>query len=97
MCQGAELEGERSLLLPARRRGRLHRRRAEKIGRLIAEQPRTPHEIAQELWAEQACHAHGWQGRERSGCFVAGVGGPALDSPKPLPSWAVADQSPGRP
>jgi glyoxylase-like metal-dependent hydrolase (beta-lactamase superfamily II) len=33
---------------------RLHRRRAEKIGRLIASQPRTAHEIAQELWGDVA-------------------------------------------
>jgi glyoxylase-like metal-dependent hydrolase (beta-lactamase superfamily II) len=35
-------------------RFRLHRRRAEKIGRLIATQPRTAHEIAQELWGNVA-------------------------------------------
>jgi glyoxylase-like metal-dependent hydrolase (beta-lactamase superfamily II) len=35
-------------------RFRLHRRRAEKIGRLIASQPRTAHEIAQELWGNVA-------------------------------------------
>ncbi len=35
-------------------RFRMHRRRAEKIGRLIAEQPRTAHEIAQELWGNVA-------------------------------------------
>jgi glyoxylase-like metal-dependent hydrolase (beta-lactamase superfamily II) len=35
-------------------RFRLHRRRAEKIGRLIAAQPRTAHEIAQELWGNVA-------------------------------------------
>jgi glyoxylase-like metal-dependent hydrolase (beta-lactamase superfamily II) len=35
-------------------RFRLHRRRAEKIRRLIAEQPRTAHEIAQELWGNVA-------------------------------------------
>src|SRR3984893_14168018 len=35
-------------------RFRLHRRRAEKIHRLIAEQPRTAHEIAQELWGNVA-------------------------------------------
>jgi glyoxylase-like metal-dependent hydrolase (beta-lactamase superfamily II) len=33
---------------------RLHRRRAEKIGRLIAARPRTAHEIAQELWGNVA-------------------------------------------
>ncbi len=33
---------------------RLHRRRAEKIHRLIAAQPRTAHEIAQELWGNVA-------------------------------------------
>ncbi|HYM54780.1 MAG TPA: MBL fold metallo-hydrolase [Solirubrobacteraceae bacterium] len=33
---------------------RLHRRRAEKIRRLIASQPRTAHEIAQELWGNVA-------------------------------------------
>ncbi len=33
---------------------RLHRRRAEKIRRLIATQPRTAHEIAQELWGNVA-------------------------------------------
>jgi glyoxylase-like metal-dependent hydrolase (beta-lactamase superfamily II) len=32
----------------------LHRRRAEKIGRLIAERPSTAHEIAQELWGNVA-------------------------------------------
>jgi glyoxylase-like metal-dependent hydrolase (beta-lactamase superfamily II) len=32
----------------------LHRRRAEKIGELIAERPRTGHEIAQELWGNVA-------------------------------------------
>jgi glyoxylase-like metal-dependent hydrolase (beta-lactamase superfamily II) len=35
-------------------RFRLHRRRAEKIYRLIAERPRTAHEIAQELWGNVA-------------------------------------------
>jgi len=35
-------------------RFRLHRRRAEKIRRLIAAQPRTAHEIAQELWGNVA-------------------------------------------
>jgi glyoxylase-like metal-dependent hydrolase (beta-lactamase superfamily II) len=35
-------------------RFRLHRRRAEKIHGLIAEQPRTAHEIAQELWGNVA-------------------------------------------
>jgi glyoxylase-like metal-dependent hydrolase (beta-lactamase superfamily II) len=35
-------------------RFRLHRRRAEKIHRLIASQPRTAHEIAQELWGNVA-------------------------------------------
>jgi glyoxylase-like metal-dependent hydrolase (beta-lactamase superfamily II) len=35
-------------------RFRLHRRRAEKIHRLIAEQPRTAHEIAQALWGNVA-------------------------------------------
>ena len=35
-------------------RFRLHRRRAEKINRLIAAQPRTAHEIAQELWGNVA-------------------------------------------
>jgi glyoxylase-like metal-dependent hydrolase (beta-lactamase superfamily II) len=35
-------------------RFRLHHRRAEKIGRLIAAQPRTAHEIAQELWGNVA-------------------------------------------
>jgi glyoxylase-like metal-dependent hydrolase (beta-lactamase superfamily II) len=35
-------------------RFRLHRRRAEKIYRLIASQPRTAHEIAQELWGNVA-------------------------------------------
>jgi len=33
---------------------RLHRRRAQKIGRLIAAKPRTAHEIAQELWGNVA-------------------------------------------
>jgi glyoxylase-like metal-dependent hydrolase (beta-lactamase superfamily II) len=35
-------------------RFRMHRRRAEKIRRLIASQPRTAHEIAQELWGNVA-------------------------------------------
>ncbi len=35
-------------------RMRLHERRAEKIRRLIASQPRTAHEIAQELWGNVA-------------------------------------------
>jgi glyoxylase-like metal-dependent hydrolase (beta-lactamase superfamily II) len=35
-------------------RFRLHRRRAEKIHRLIVAQPRTAHEIAQELWGNVA-------------------------------------------
>ena len=35
-------------------RFRLHARRAEKINRLIASQPRTAHEIAQELWGNVA-------------------------------------------
>ena len=35
-------------------RFRLHRRRAQKIARLIASQPRTAHEIAQELWGNVA-------------------------------------------
>jgi glyoxylase-like metal-dependent hydrolase (beta-lactamase superfamily II) len=35
-------------------RFRLHRRRAEKIHRLIVSQPRTAHEIAQELWGNVA-------------------------------------------
>jgi glyoxylase-like metal-dependent hydrolase (beta-lactamase superfamily II) len=35
-------------------RFRLHRRRAEKICRLIASEPRTAHEIAQELWGNVA-------------------------------------------
>jgi glyoxylase-like metal-dependent hydrolase (beta-lactamase superfamily II) len=35
-------------------RYRLHRRRAEKIHRLIAAEPRTAHEIAQELWGNVA-------------------------------------------
>jgi glyoxylase-like metal-dependent hydrolase (beta-lactamase superfamily II) len=35
-------------------RFRLHRRRAEKIGRLIASQPRSAHEVAQELWGNVA-------------------------------------------
>jgi glyoxylase-like metal-dependent hydrolase (beta-lactamase superfamily II) len=35
-------------------RFRMHRRRAEKIGRLIAAQPRTAHEVAQELWGNVA-------------------------------------------
>jgi glyoxylase-like metal-dependent hydrolase (beta-lactamase superfamily II) len=35
-------------------RFRLHRRRAEKINRLIAAQPRTAHEVAQELWGNVA-------------------------------------------
>jgi hypothetical protein len=32
----------------------MHARRAEKIRRLIAEQPRTAHEIAHELWGNIA-------------------------------------------
>ena len=32
----------------------MHRRRAEKIRRLIADEPRTAHEIAQELWGNVA-------------------------------------------
>ena len=35
-------------------RFRMHRRRAEKIHRLISAQPRTAHEIAQELWGNVA-------------------------------------------
>jgi hypothetical protein len=35
-------------------RFRLHRRRAEKIQRLIAARPRTAHEIAQQLWGNVA-------------------------------------------
>jgi glyoxylase-like metal-dependent hydrolase (beta-lactamase superfamily II) len=35
-------------------RMRLHHRRAEKIRKLIAEQPRTAHEIAHELWGDVA-------------------------------------------
>ncbi len=35
-------------------RFRMHRRRAEKINRLIAGKPRTAHEIAQELWGNVA-------------------------------------------
>jgi glyoxylase-like metal-dependent hydrolase (beta-lactamase superfamily II) len=35
-------------------RFRLHQRRAEKIRRMIASQPRTAHEIAQELWGNVA-------------------------------------------
>jgi glyoxylase-like metal-dependent hydrolase (beta-lactamase superfamily II) len=35
-------------------RFRMHRRRAEKIAGLIADQPRTAHEIAQELWGNVA-------------------------------------------
>jgi glyoxylase-like metal-dependent hydrolase (beta-lactamase superfamily II) len=35
-------------------RFRMHRRRAERINRLIAGQPRTAHEIAQELWGNVA-------------------------------------------
>jgi len=35
-------------------RFRMHRRRAEKIRKLIASQPRTAHEIAQELWGNVA-------------------------------------------
>jgi glyoxylase-like metal-dependent hydrolase (beta-lactamase superfamily II) len=35
-------------------RFRMHRRRAERIRRLIASQPRTAHEIAQELWGNVA-------------------------------------------
>ncbi len=35
-------------------RFRMHRRRAEKIHRLIAAEPRTAHEIAQELWGNVA-------------------------------------------
>jgi len=32
----------------------MHRRRAERINRLIASEPRTAHEIAQELWGNVA-------------------------------------------
>ena len=35
-------------------RFRLHRRRAEKIRRLIVSEPRTAHEVAQELWGNVA-------------------------------------------
>jgi glyoxylase-like metal-dependent hydrolase (beta-lactamase superfamily II) len=35
-------------------RFRLHARRAEKINRLLAQQPRSAHEIAQELWGNVA-------------------------------------------
>ncbi len=35
-------------------RFRMHHRRAEKIHRLIAEQPRSAHEIAHELWGNVA-------------------------------------------
>ncbi len=35
-------------------RFRMHRRRTEKIHRLLAEEPRTAHEIAQELWGNVA-------------------------------------------
>ncbi|HTZ86059.1 MAG TPA: hypothetical protein VMB05_05260, partial [Solirubrobacteraceae bacterium] len=35
-------------------RFRMHRRRAEKILRLISAEPRTAHEIAQELWGNVA-------------------------------------------
>jgi glyoxylase-like metal-dependent hydrolase (beta-lactamase superfamily II) len=35
-------------------RFRMHRRRAEKINGLIAEQPRSAHEIAQALWGNVA-------------------------------------------
>jgi hypothetical protein len=35
-------------------RFRMHRRRAEKIHRLIVGQPRSAHEIAQELWGNVA-------------------------------------------
>jgi len=35
-------------------RFRMHRRRAEKINRLVANEPRTAHEIAQELWGNVA-------------------------------------------
>ncbi len=35
-------------------RFRMHERRAERIHRLIVEQPRTAHEIAQELWGNVA-------------------------------------------
>ncbi len=35
-------------------RFRMHRRRAEKINRMIASQPRSAHEIAQELWGNVA-------------------------------------------
>jgi hypothetical protein len=35
-------------------RFRLHQRRAEKMGQLIASQPRTAHEIAQEMWGNVA-------------------------------------------
>ena len=32
----------------------MHERRAEKLGRLIAERPRTAYELAQELWGRVA-------------------------------------------
>src|SRR5262249_59466527 len=35
-------------------RFRMHRRRAERILKLIAQEPRTAHEIAQELWGNVA-------------------------------------------
>jgi hypothetical protein len=35
-------------------RFRMHRRRAERMRRLIASEPRTAHEIAQELWGNVA-------------------------------------------
>ncbi len=35
-------------------RFRMHRRRAERILRLISEEPRSAHEIAQELWGNVA-------------------------------------------
>ena len=48
---GDEVKGARELI---DKRLRLHRRRADKILRLIAERPRTAYEIARELWAELA-------------------------------------------
>jgi glyoxylase-like metal-dependent hydrolase (beta-lactamase superfamily II) len=48
---GDQVTGGRELI---DKRLRLHRRRADKILRLIAERPRTAYEIARELWAELA-------------------------------------------
>jgi glyoxylase-like metal-dependent hydrolase (beta-lactamase superfamily II) len=48
---GEPIKGHRALI---DERFALHRRRAEKIHRLIAERPRTAYEVAQELWGNVA-------------------------------------------